>query len=133
MARLKELGELIRQELGEKIPASVQRQEGWGSTQPVYTITLDQPREKIKYVVLREDIAKGQRVESFRILAEFESGSQFPLYQGTCIGNKKICQLQDPFALQNPLTDNSEPEITRLKVQITAARAEVLLKEISIY
>lgn len=72
-------------------------------------------------------------MEGFRILAEFESGGQYPLYQGTCIGHKKICQLQDPFALQNPLTDDSEPEIRRLKVQITAARDEVLMKEISVY
>ena len=83
--------------------------------------------------MLREDIAKGQRVESFRILAEFESGSQYPLYQGTCIGNKRICQLQDPFALQNPLTDNSGPELTKLKVQVSAARDEVFLKEIAVY
>lgn len=133
VARLKELGALIRQELGEKIPASVQKEEGGGATQPVYTITLDQPRKKINYVVLREEIARGQRVESFRIIAEFESGSQYPLYQGTCIGNKKICQLQDPFALQNPLTDDSEPELRRIKVQVTAARDEVHLKEISVY
>lgn len=133
VARLKELGALIRQELGEKIPASVQKEEGCGATQPVYTITLDQPREKINYVVLREEIARGQRVESFRIIAEFESGNQYPLYQGTCIGNKKICQLQDPFALQNPLTDDSQPELRRIKVQVTAARDEVFLKEISVY
>lgn len=131
--RIKELGELIRQELGEKIPASVRKEEDCNATQPVYTVTLEQPREKINYVVLQEDIARGQRVEGFRILAEFESGGQYPLYQGTCIGHKKICQLQDPFALQNPLTDDSEPEIRRLKVQITAARDEVLMKEISVY
>lgn len=131
--RLAELGDLIRKELGERIPASVRKEEGYGATQPVYTITLEQPRETINYVVLREDIAEGQRVESFRIVAEFESGSQYPLYQGTCIGNKKICQLQDPFAEQNPLTDDSEPEIARLRVQVTAARDEVLMKEISIY
>ncbi len=131
--RLAELGDLIRRELGERIPASVRKEEGYGATQPVYTITLEQPRETINYVVLREDIAEGQRVESFRIVAEFESGSQYPLYQGTCIGNKKICQLQDPFAGQNPLTDDSEPEIARLKVQVTAARDEVLMKEISVY
>ena len=70
---------------------------------------------------------------AFRILAEFDSGNQYPLYQGTCIGNKKICQLQDPFAGQNPLTDDSQPEIRRLKVQITAARDEVLMKEILVY
>ncbi len=133
VARLRELGSLISRDLGKPIPTRIQKEEGHGATQPVYTITLDKPREKVNYVVLREDIAKGQRVESFRILAEFESGSQYPLYQGTCIGNKRICQLQDPFALQNPLTDNSGPELTKLKVQVSAARDEVFLKEIAVY
>ena len=91
------------------------------------------PLDKLKYVVLREDIAQGQRVEGFRVLAEFTSGGQYPLFQGTCIGNRKICQLQDPFALQNPLINDADEKISRLKVQVTAARDEVVMKEIRVY
>ena len=47
--------------------------------------------------------------------------------------NKKICQLQNPFALQNPLIDDSDEYISKLKVQVTAARDEVVMKEIKVY
>lgn len=133
--RLKEFGELVQREFGQEIPAKVEKDENGYPTQPAYTITLDTPktREELKYVVLREDIAEGQRVEGFRITAESASGGQYPLYQGTCIGNKKICLLCDPFALQNPLIDDSADRISKLKVQITAARDEVVMKEIKVY
>ena len=87
----------------------------------------------LKNIAAKEDIEKGQRIESFRIVAEFQSGSQYPLYQGTCIGHKKICQVQDPFALQNPLINDSDETISRLKVQVTAARDEAFIKEIKVY
>lgn len=131
--RLKELGELLRQEFGKEVPAAVQQEKGYGPTQPAYKITLRKPDQKIRYVMLQEDLTKGQRVESFRITAQFANGSQYPLYQGACIGHRKICRLQDPFALQNPLTGNSRSEIPALKVQVTAARDEVIMKEIKVY
>ncbi len=132
--RLKELGEFLKKEFGSQREAVVEKMDMQPATQPVYTITLKSPvpLKKLKYVILREDIARGQRVESFRILAEFASGGQYPLFQGTCIGNRKICQLQDPFALQNPLIDDSDETISRLKVQVTAARDEVFMKEIKV-
>lgn len=133
--RLKELGELIQKEFGKEIPSVIEKQENEPATQPVYTIVLEKlmPLKRLKYVILREDIARGQRVESFRVSAVFTSGGQYPLYQGTCIGNKKICQLQNPFALQNPLIDDSDEYISKLKVQVTAARDEVVMKEIKVY
>ena len=111
----------------------MQKAEGCPATQPKYTITFEKPVKDIKYVVLAEDIAQGQRVESFRITADFASGGQYALYQGTCIGNKRICQLQDPFAHQNPLINDSTPEIRQLTVHITAARDEVIMKDIAVY
>ena len=63
----------------------------------------------------------------------FASGGQYPLFQGTCIGNRRICQLQDPFALQNPLLNDTDELLTELQVQITAARDEVILKDIQVY
>ena len=67
--RLRELRALIDRELGNELPATIEKESGHGPTQPVYTITLDSPRDDIKYIVLKEDISKGQRVESFRITA----------------------------------------------------------------
>ena len=97
---------------------------------PDMKLFLMRPEE---YIVLKEDIARGQRVESFQIEAESDNGSQFPFYQGTTIGNRKICQLADPFKGQNPLTKDIEYSAERLYVQITSARDEVFLKSIEVY
>lgn len=128
--RLKEYGDLVRREFSRPIPARVEKVPGCPPTQPCYTITFDKPCRDIKYVVLREDIAQGQRVEAFRIVPE---GSRLAAYQGTCVGNRRICPLRDPFAGQNPLTDDSAPAVQSLTVQVTAARDEVLMKEITVY
>ena len=81
-------------------------------------------------MVLAEDIAEGQRVEAFRITA---NDGRYASFEGTCIGHKKICPLYDPFANQNPLTNDSAPEIKSLTVHVTAARDEVLMKDILVY
>ena len=131
--RLQELGALLDRELGHPIPARTGKRENGFPTQPVYEITFDHARNDFKYIVLREDIAKGQRVESFQIVAETADGNRYPFYQGTTIGNRKICQLADPFTGQNPLTKTLEYGAERLLVHITSARDEVFLKEITVY
>ncbi|MGN1147923.1 MAG: alpha-L-fucosidase, partial [Lachnospiraceae bacterium] len=131
--RLKELRKLLDAEFGNEIAVKIEKENAAPPTQPVYNIIFEKPVNAIKYVVLQEDIAQGQRVESFHITADFSSGSQFPIYQGTCIGNKKICQLQDPFAEQNPLQNDTGDTIFQIQVQITAAREEVILKSIQVY
>ncbi len=133
VARLKELRELLDQELGHPLEATVEKRESGYPTQPEYLITLAHPVTKVKYVELSEDIAKGQRVEGFRVEAMFPDGNQFPLFQGTTIGNRKICVLTDPFAEQNKLIDDSGDKIDRLVVKVTAARDEVFLKDIRIF
>lgn len=133
VARLKEWKALIDNEFGNEAMVRIEKDDSSPATQPLYHIYFDKPAASIKYVVLQEDIASGQRVESFRITADFTSGNQFPLYQGTCIGNKKICQLTDPFAGQNPLQDDTADTISSLRIQITAARDEVLMKSIKIF
>lgn len=133
VARLKELGELLEQEFGKEIPCSVEKTETGYVTQPKYTITFQEARKDFKYLVLREDIAQGQRVESFQIEAESEDGSRFPFYQGTVIGNRRICLLSDPFHGQNPLTKSIDDCTKKLIVHITSARDEVIIKEIKVY
>ena len=128
--RLKEYGELLRREFGQPIPAKLEKIPGCPLSQPQYRITFDKPRKDIKYVVLAEDIAHGQRVEAFRIT---KNNDTMACFEGTCIGNKRICPLYNPFANQNPLTDNSRPEISSLTVHVTASRDEVLMKKIAVY
>ena len=130
--RLRELGDLIRRELGSPIPAQV-RQLGSPRTQPRYEICFEEPVRTIRYVEIREDIAHGQRIETFQIIADTRSGAQFPLYQGTCVGNRKICVLQNPFGEQNPLLIDEKDHVEKLTLFVTAARDEVLLKEIKVY
>mgnify|MGYP000067093846 CR=1 FL=1 len=130
--RLKEFGALLQEEFGTELDVKIREEES-PKTQKVYTISLKQPTDRIRYVSLREDLTKGQRVEGFRITAQSGSGNQYPLYQGTVIGNRKICQLQNPFGEQNPLINDMEDRICQIQVQITAARDEVFLKDIKIY
>lgn len=131
--RLAELGALLEQSFGKEIGSSVELEQGCPETQPVYTITLEEPLSKVKYVVLQEDITRGQRVESFKIMGDFADGENYPLYQGTCIGHKKICQLQDPFEKQNPLIGTAAEQARRIRVQITGARDKVHLETVKVY
>ena len=133
MARLKEFGELLQRELGTPLPVQVEQVPGCPATQARYTAAFPQPQRGVKYVVLQEDLAQGQRVESFRIVGEFASGREYVLFQGTCIGHKRICRLKDPYEGQNPLTVDGNPYLRRLQVHITAARDEVALKNIPVF
>ena len=129
--RLKELGDLIRETTERRIPCTVER-IGGTPTQPVYELKTEGPVE-IGCVVLREDLTHGQRVEGFRILGiDEENKADYALFEGTCIGNKHICELEDPFAVQNPLTGHTNKKLSGVRVQITAARDEVFMREIYI-
>lgn len=128
--RLKEYGDLIRKEFGKPIPVKVEKVIGCPASQPQYRIIFDKPCRDVKYVVLAEDISHGQRIESFRITKNEDT---MACYEGTCVGNKRICTIYDPFSNQNPLTNNSKSEISTLTLHITAARDEVLMKQIMVY
>lgn len=133
VARLKELRSLLDRELGHPLDIRVEKRPDGYASQPEYLVTLEKPVSKVQYVEIMEDISKGQRVEAFRIEAMFPDGNQYPLFQGTTVGYKKICALTDPFAEQNRLLDDSGDKIDRLRVKITAARDEVFLKSIRIF
>ncbi len=158
--RLKEFGALIEKEFGQPIltlegadirpetdePMLLgdQRKAGLvapyqapGSLyQPLYRLKLPRaiPQEEIRHVTVEEEISLGQRVESFQIIACYQDGTDYPIYQGTCIGNRAICELGDPFADQNPLTDDRENHlVTDLLLKITASRGPVVLRKIAVY
>ncbi len=131
-ARLKEFGDLLRQEFGTPVPAAVDEIAGRPPMQKQYRIRFDAPKTGLRYIVLEEDIAKGQRVESFTVTGAFAGGGEYPVFQGACIGHKKICRLADPFARQNPLIGRMDAA-EELIVTVTAARDEVFLKRITVY
>ncbi len=131
--RLAQLGELLEKEFGHPLKTQMIPEKTEHTTQPVYRIQVPENCPEVRYVELREDIAQGQRVESFRIEAQSEDGSRFPLFQGTTIGNRKICQLADPFADQNQLTRTIATGVHSIRVRVTAARGPVAMKEIILY
>ncbi len=136
--RLSEFGELLKREFGVPILTCVapEKEEGSRDYQPIYRIRLPHPmpQKSLRHIVLREEIARGQRVESFKVKARYENGRCYSIYEGTCIGNRKICEFTDPFAMQNPLTDDREgTKITELIVHITSARSPVIMREITVY
>ena len=53
----------------------------------LYRVTLDEVTD-LRYVTVREEIAKGQRIEAFRLLPA-EGGE--PFFSGRTVGNRKIC------------------------------------------
>lgn len=131
--RLRELRALLDRELGHPLEAKVEKKEGGYPTQPEYVVTFAQPVSKVRYVELEEDIARGQRVEEFHIKTSFPGGNQYLVYQGTTIGNRRICALVNPFAEQDALLDDSGEKVGRIIVKVTAARDEVFIKNIRIF
>ena len=128
--RLKEYGMLISESFSSPIDYTISVDDTYES-QPEYTLKLGKLVKDIRYVILREDIEHGQRVESFKIYAK-NNGASYPLYQGRCIGNKKICCLVDPFADQNPLL-RSWYDTNELVIKITSSREKVNMKAIAVY
>lgn len=129
--RLHEFGGLVRKEFSR--PAGVKMEKTGGSdTQAEYKLSFSE-RKSIKYVVLEEDISAGQRIESFSIYMEGKGGKSFPVYQGTTVGNRKICPLYDPFMDQNPLIADGREMPLSLTLKIKAARGKVILRKFEAY
>lgn len=126
VARLKELGDALKSRFGEDKKAAFEMHEipVESDTQRRIRIKLSE-KTKLAYVELRENIAKGQRVEMFRILTPtveekvFNGLTQDTVYEGYTIGSRKICPI------------SAETDV--LEVQILAARDTVDLKEITVY
>ena len=75
-------GRLIRETFGT--PAAVLEHPDLSATEGRCTIALAE-KKKIRYVVIREQIAEGQRIRGFRILAD-----GVPVYESECVGHKRI-------------------------------------------
>lgn len=113
--RLKELGQALEDAFGEgkKVEYTMEQIPADSDTQCRIRLTLPE-KTKLAYIQLRENIAEGQRVESFRIL----SGGN-AIYRGYTIGNKKICPV-------NTETDSIE-------IYVTSARDTVDFRDITVF
>ena len=72
-------------------------------------------KRRINYVVPREEIADGQKIRGFRILADGK-----PVYESACVGHKRIV----PFA---------ELAASEVTVEITASAGKPELRDIAVY
>ena len=119
--RLKELGDLIKKELSDDLTAGAApvRLPYDSRTQARYEVTLPEPAD-IKYVELAENIADGQRVESYVMTVTDADGNVRDGRQGTAIGHRKIHE----FIAKN---------VKKINLFVTAARGEPEIKSIKAY
>ena len=123
VARLQELGDFLRNEFANPIKELDEKEIKVNTTSQAdnFSIRIDLPLSKIKYIIIQEDIEKSQRVESFEVLAKNSSSKYETLFSGTTIGYKKIIRFE------KPLTTDS------FIIKITSCRCELELKKIVIY
>lgn len=123
VARLQELGDFLRNEFANPIKELDEKEIKVNTTSQAdnFSIRIDLPLSKLKYIIIQEDIEKGQRVESFEVLVKNSSDKYETLFSGTTIGYKKIIRFE------KPLTTDS------LIIKITSCRCEPELKKIVIY
>ena len=72
-------------------------------------------KQKVSYVVIREDITEGQRIRGFRVLAD-----GVPVYESKCIGHKRII----------PFTDL---EAQTIELQITEQVGGARIRDVAVY
>lgn len=89
--RLKELGKKIK-EITAK-PIIVQKFGELNDRQGYIDFDFDSEK-KLKYVILKEDITKSQRVEMFDVYVKKSNGKFKKVRIGTIIGSKKIIKLR---------------------------------------
>ena len=84
-----------------------------------YTFEINVDEGKcLKYVVLAENIALGQRVESF-VITDADGNT---VYDGTCVGHKKICVIP-----------SEKQSCGKYTLTVTSSRGEPLIKFVEIY
>lgn len=86
---------------------------------PVPVFNFSGP-QKIKHIILEEDLLYSQRVEAFEIYAKKSNGKYKRVFKGTVIGNKKIIKLK------NCTTDS-------VALVIRQSRSNPVIKHIGFY
>ena len=119
IARLKELGDLIRESFDTEISTdAVIKETELSETQSEYTVTLPEKR-KISFIELAENIAEGQRVESFKISYKADNGTIQQRCCCTTIGSRRIIKF------------NVETDL--IIIRITSARDKPDMEWIKLY
>ena len=78
------------------------------------TVTLPE-KQNIRYVVIREDITRGQRIRGFRLLAD-----GVVVYESECVGHKRIVSFE---AL----------EAGEITLEITRDAGDAKIRDIAVY
>ena len=119
--RLKELGEMLENEIGTNLAENceIETLPGYGETQPEYIIKLNGVK-KVKYVELAERISEGQRISNFAIFTKNNDGYYNKAAQSTTVGSRKIVKI-DPT------------ETDEIKIRIMATRDVPDIEWIKIY
>lgn len=111
--RLKELGDAIREAFSKPIEIKTETLLS-EEHRAKLRLTWNGP-QKIKYVVLAEDLFEGQRIETFA-LCNVNGGAVF---HGTTVGHKRIC----PVAFEGDV----------LIIDVTFSRGDVKLRSIEVF
>jgi len=120
--RLAELGTALKEEFGNPITYKADisfTDEAKSDTQQIIDIKFVEQTD-INYVILREDISKGQRVSSFIIQNIDKFGNHYTIYEGTTVGHKRICKIK-------------RTDVNYLRIYITGSRGKAELRDIEIY
>ncbi|MBR4235911.1 MAG: alpha-L-fucosidase [Clostridia bacterium] len=112
---LRQFGKRLDAEFGRELPCACETVAESADGRCVIRVSLSAPARP-RYVVLREDLTHGQRIESFEI--KTGPGSA---YRGSTVGHKKICQAE--FA----------EDVNEIWITVTCARDKVYLRDITLY
>lgn len=117
--RLKELGELISKTFAKELSGGVPiEKRKISDTQAEYVMHLKE-RVFVSYIEIAENIAEGQRVESFKVFFRNEDGQLYQRAASTTIGSRRILRTMDD-------TDT-------VVVRITSARDDTDIEWIKLY
>ena len=116
-ARIKEFGAYIKQTFAKSYIANLNKT--WRATAGESREFEIKKGAKVNTLLLQEDIAEGQRVESFLVEC-FEGDEWRELCTGTTIGYKRLLRFDDCHA-------------ERLRITITQTRATANIKSVGLY
>ncbi|WP_291582716.1 alpha-L-fucosidase [Bacteroides sp.] len=115
--RIKQLSDYLAETFAQNVIADKEQLwQGKPGSERIYELA---PDACINVLMLQEDIARGQRIEGFRVEAE-ENGEWKLLGEGTTVGYKRLLRFADVHA-------------TRLRLTVTASRNDFCLSNVGVY
>lgn len=82
------------------------------------TIDFESP-EKVNYIVIQEDISKGERVRGYQLSGKVNGAWKF-LEEGSCIGHKRIVTID-------------KENLSGIKLKITSSVGKPVIKTLKAY